>query len=170
MFFLPFILLYLMFTYVLANIKNDDESMSDTINESAYVIVNRLAYEKHDPQRGEIIVIEKDDIRYIRRIVGMPGDTIEFKKDSSDIVINSHVLSESYVVNNTVSSSDVTVTVPDDCYYVLGDNRDNSVDSRYWEEPFISKEDIVGKVLFSYSIWEFYIDFPPEINPEYLEF
>lgn len=170
MFFLPFIIIGLLLIYVLANFKNEEDAMADTVKAGAYILANRLAYENHEPQRGEIILIEKDGIRYVRRIVGMPGDTIEFKKDSSDIIINSYVLSEDYVSSNTVSSTDSLITVPDNCYYILGDNRDNSIDSRYWEEPFITKDDIVGKVLFSYSIWEFYIDFPPEINPEYLEF
>ena len=147
MFLLPIVLIYIIFSSVIANINVNTPSMEGTILDGSYVIANRLAYVMREPQRGEIIVIEKEDVVQIKRIVGMPGDTIELKKDSADIIINGHVLSEDYVSEGVVSSNDEMFVVPDGCYFVLGDNRPNSIDSRYWEEKYVPKNSIIVKYL-----------------------
>lgn len=128
-------------------------SMSPTIRAEDKIIVNRLAYVVNEPQRGDIVAFESKEKGYnmIKRIVGLPGETIEFHDGS--VYINGELLVEDYIpygVETNPILFDMAYTVPDGCYFMLGDNRENSADSRYWINPFISKDDIIGKLIVSF--------------------
>lgn len=94
------------------------ESMEPTLERGSYIIGCRL-YSELEP--GDIIIFRHDGKLLVKRIAAVEGDTIE--------------------------RNGIRMTVPEDCYYVLGDNADNSYDSRYWLNPFVSKDDVVAKLI-----------------------
>jgi len=124
-------------------------SMENTFHNNEYLIVDQLSYHFADPKRGEVIVFRypNDHTKYfIKRIIGLPGETVEIKGDQVTIVNdenpNGLTLSEPYI--NTMSgNSKLTVTLGDDEYFVMGDNRDHSSDSRAWGS--LRKDEIIGR-------------------------
>lgn len=125
-------------------------SMEPTIAAGDIVLINDLAYVASKPQRGEIVVFKSSEkgIKMNKRIVGMPGDSISFK--NGYVYINNQKLEEAYLKEEIETNSCKTFAVPLDCYFLLGDNRENSDDSRFWNEPFIKKSAIKGKVFFHF--------------------
>jgi len=130
----------------------DGSSMDPTLKDEQRLLVNKLAYLFGEPQRGDIIVFpppeqysyEND---FIKRIIGLPGDSVEVKEDGT-VYINDQPLSEPYVVYPYAFPT-AKVYVPEGQYYVMGDNRVVSLDSRYGF--FVAREDIVGKAWV--SVW-----------------
>jgi len=121
-------------------------SMIPTLNEREAVLVLRIPYYFREPKRGEIIVFkypEDPTKEYVKRLIGLPGDKVEIK--NGVVYINDKPLEEPYVKNKS-SDNYGPVTVPHDSYFVLGDNRPVSVDSRYW--GFVPKKNLVGKAVF----------------------
>jgi signal peptidase I len=130
-------------------------SMEPNFHTGEYLIINELAYHLHNPERGDIIVFKypKDNTQYfIKRVVGLPGETVSIQ-DNKVIVTNKDnpkgfVLDETYLPNTTLTlpvGADSSLTLGPDEYYVLGDNRIASSDSRFWGP--VPRNDIVGKVL-----------------------
>lgn len=123
-------------------------SMEPTFHQGQRLLVNKLEYSFHDPERGSVIIFHPanpNEEVYIKRIIGMPGDTVEIK--NGVVYVNGKPLNEPYAV--TPSYTYALHTVPPGNYFVLGDNRNNSNDSHYgWLVP---REDIVGRVWV--SIW-----------------
>ncbi len=128
------------------------ESMDPTIMVGDKIIGNRLAYLFSDPERGDIIIFKYSETEnYVKRIIGLPGETVTF--EDGKVFIDGVALDEDYVHGkDTLPDKQDTYVVPEDSYFMLGDNRTNSADSRYWEgSPFISEDAIKGKVWFRYS-------------------
>lgn len=127
--------------------------MAPTFDIKTFVVANRLAYRNGEPQRGDIILIKSNenpkDILG-KRIIGLPGETLEFINGYA--YIDGEKLIENYIAPNTETNCDKTFLVPEGCYFVMGDNRENSIDSRYWTEPYVEKSSIKGKVVF-YINW-----------------
>ena len=98
-------------------------------------------------ERGDILVFHSEELDkdLIKRVIGLPGETVEIQSDGS-VYINGEYLEEDYVS----SSSDITgsFNIPKDCYLFLGDNRGNSVDARMWENPYIPFDKIQGEGKF----------------------
>lgn len=127
------------------------ESMEPTIMIGDKMIGNRLSYLFSDPDRGDIIIFKFSETEnYVKRIIGLPGETVTLK--DGKVFIDGVVLEEDYIHGQITEPQDQdTYVVPEDSYFMLGDNRVNSADSRYWDDPFISKDAIKGKVWFRYS-------------------
>jgi len=169
------------------NFRVEGHSMDPSLADGEYLIVNKLTYAQLDlgfldplpffdaaddpvhylwgaPDRGDVIVFRAPltpNRDFIKRIVGLPGDTVEIQEASGGVQVNGQPLTETYIQGTTGCTQTCTWTVPkagseeaqqqcgsDRCYFVLGDNRQNSSDSRQgWLVP---KENIVGKALITY--------------------
>lgn len=122
--------------------------MEPQIKEHTLSISNRLSYKLHDPKRGDVIAINRNGEQYLKRIIGMPGDTIEFK--DGYLFIRNRLINETYISGKSYSNK--TFKVPDESYFVLGDNREIANDSRHWDNAYVKKTDIIGKALINFSL------------------
>lgn len=127
-------------------------SMEPTIMTGDRIFGNRLAYKNEDPAFGDIIIFRyPDDERqlFIKRIIGMPGDTVLVV--DGDVYLNGSdtPIDEPYVKVDAQGDFGPYV-VPEDSYFVMGDNRNNSADSRYWINTFVKREKILGKAWVRY--------------------
>lgn len=120
-------------------------SMNPTIKEGDIVLYNRLAYIKNEVERGDVIVFRDNESNaYLtKRVIALAGDTIESK--DGKVYVNGNELTETYLAEKTSTTDIPLQTIPEDSYYVLGDNRESSLDSRYLEDGYIHKDSIKGK-------------------------
>ena len=146
------------------------ESMTPTILVGDHFMLDKVAFpanypelvQRHLPQRtihrSDIVAFwspEDPDLRLVKRVIGLPGDTFEIR--AGDIYINSEKLNEPYAVHSMPAAlrplQDVApVTIPPDSFFMMGDNRDNSRDSRYF--GFVSRQAMIGRPLFIYWSYE----------------
>ncbi len=121
-----------------------------------YVLVNKVSYLFHAPERGDVIVFHypRDTTQdYIKRVIGLPGDTV--KVDASHVWVDGVLLNEPYISAAFNPVQPQSWKIPPDQYFVLGDNRPVSDDSRYWGD--VPKDYIVGKAVLVYwptSNWQ----------------
>lgn len=127
-------------------------SMEPNFQNSDYLIVDQISYRFRDPKRGEVIVFKHPrglSRRYIKRIIGLPGETIKIKNNKVMIYYNTEgaILDElDYLPLNTQTPGETKVTLVENEFFVLGDNRIASSDSRRWGP--LSRKNIVGRVFF----------------------
>lgn len=124
-------------------------SMEPNFYDGDYLIVDEITYRFVDPQRGEVVVFkypQRPSQRYIKRIVGLPEETISIKGGQISIINENgtRILDESDYLLDAHTSGEIKVSLSENEYFVLGDNRDFSSDSRRWGA--LSREFIVGKV------------------------
>ena len=126
-------------------------SMEPNFQQGECIMVNKVSYHSSGPQRGDVIVFHppvESQFPYIKRVIGLPGDTVEIK--DGIVSINGTPLYEPYILQEPPQTNkDYGPRVlSDDEYFVLGDNRNNSSDSRSWGT--IKRNDIIGKAWFIY--------------------
>ena len=128
-------------------------SMQPNFQNHDYLIIDRLSYIKGNPQRGDVIVLlyPKDTTQFfIKRVIGLPGDTVKFSQGHVIIINSQHpsglTLNEPYLPSQTetIATTEQVGPLGSDEYFVLGDNRIASSDSRFW--GILPRNDIVGKV------------------------
>lgn len=150
-----FICAWIVNNYVIINAYVPTGSMENAIMPNDRVVAYRLAYLNSDPQRFDIIVFpapDKPDTLYVKRIIGMPGETVNiihgtvFINNYDEPLGDTAFIRDPYLWTQNVGP----FFVPEGAYFVMGDNRINSRDSRNWQEPFIREEDILGQVIFRY--------------------
>ena len=125
------------------NVTVPTGSMLPTIHLNDKILVTRV-HNKNNLKHGDIVVFHSDELDedLIKRLIGLPNDEVEVKEDGS-VFINKEKTDESYVVNTGGKTG--KFKVPEGSYFFMGDNRNNSLDARYWEKPYIPKKDIMGK-------------------------
>jgi signal peptidase I len=122
-------------------------SMEPTLNVGDRVIVNKLSYDLHDVNRGDLIVFERPDgaegdIKdLIKRVIGLPGETVEIRNGT--VIVDGRVLDEPYLADDEILADFAPVQVPEGHVFVMGDNRDDSRDSRVFGS--IAEDSIVGR-------------------------
>jgi len=127
-------------------------SMVPTLNPNDYLLIYKQAYRSSDPERGDIIVFQSElededgsDKLLIKRVIGLPGDTITIKDDM--VYINGEAYEEDYL-NDGITPGDIEdLEIPDGQYFCMGDNRVSSVDSRDPEVGLIDRDTIMGKAI-----------------------
>jgi signal peptidase I len=126
-------------------------SMVPTLHVNDRVLVNKLSYDFHDVRRGDIIVFKSPQVvaekDLIKRVIGLPGDTVETR--DGEIVVNDEILKEPYLPRDVGTGPMEKVTVPPGHYWVMGDNRGNSSDSRVFGP--IPKSSIIGRAFI--KVW-----------------
>ncbi len=143
-----FLVTFLVITYVGQRTQVNGESMYPTLYDKDNLIVDKLSYRFRDPERYDIIVFPyqyKEKTYYIKRIIGLPGETVQIM--DGYVYINGEKLEEHYgreVMEDAVLASE-KITLGEDEYFVLGDNRNASEDSRFPDVGNIKRKDIIGR-------------------------
>lgn len=152
-------LTWLVITFVGQRTEVDGSSMEPTLTNGDNLIVDKLSYRFRDPERFDIIVFpykHKPKTYYIKRIIGLPGETVQID-EQGNIYINGGILSESYgreiIRPENVGLAAEPIELGEDEYFVMGDNRNNSTDSRFAQVGNIKREDIIGRAWV--RIWPF---------------
>ena len=148
--------------FVIANAAVASGSMEDTIMTGERVICNRLAFTFANPQRFDVVLfeLEHDDrtVAYVKRIIGLPGERVEIIGGQVFIDHSTAPLDDSFT-REPARGNYGPFYVPEDHYFVLGDNRNNSFDSKSWDDPFIPRTAFMGRAIFTYYprfIWHNY--------------
>ena len=155
------LIIFLVIRFAIQSYRVSGPSMLPGLQTDDYVLVNKIAYLFHAPERGDVIVFHypldtSED--FIKRVIGLPGDTVSL--DNKTVQVDGVVLHEPYI-SEAYNPSGKTIKVPMDEYFVLGDNRPLSDDSRDW--GFVPKADLVGKAVIVYwplSTWELINTYP----------
>ena len=150
-------LVLLLKEFVIINALIPSGSMENTIMPGDRLIGNRLAYLSEDPKRGDIVIFlypDDESQLFVKRVIGLPGEkvTIEDAKvyiGEKEVLLEEDYLKDEWMIDNGSYSFEI----PEDSYLVLGDNRNNSKDARYWQNAYVEGDKILGKAVFRY--WPF---------------
>lgn len=157
--------------FVIVNAEVPTSSMVSLIDPGDRLIGFRLSYVFSEPERGDVVIFEypvDPNQKFIKRVIGLPGETVEIRNakifiDGSDTPLDEPYLPEAWVVNN----DGFLFQVPEDSYLLLGDNRNVSLDARYWAEEalshrlvateeeaesysYVTAKELLGKAIFKY--------------------
>ena len=143
------LVLYVVIQYAVQTVHVLGSSMAGTLHDNDLLVASKISYKLHPPQRGDIIVFKppnEDSRDFIKRVIALPGDKIRIS--NSVVYINGQVLHEAYLpekwtYNNTWPADGQDKLVPADQYFVMGDNRNHSSDSRSF--GFVELDAILGK-------------------------
>ena len=140
--------------YVIINATVPTGSMEHTIEPGDDLFGLRLTYRFSEVQRGDIIIFrfpDDESQKYVKRVIGLPGEKVTITEgkiyiNNSDVPLEEDYLKEDWVR----ATGPFSFEVPEDSYLVLGDNRNDSYDARYWENTYVTKDEIIGKAYFTY--------------------
>ena len=140
--------------YVIINANIPSGSMENTIMTDDRLFGYRLAYNRSSPERGDIVIFkfpDNEEENYVKRVIGLPGELVVIQDAKIYINGSETPLEENYLKEEwTVGTGPYTFEVPENSFLVLGDNRNNSWDARYWDNTYVAKEKILGKAVFRY--------------------
>ncbi|MCL6548077.1 MAG: signal peptidase I [Alicyclobacillus sp.] len=141
-------------TWVVSFAEVPTGSMYPTIPNPCYILVDHIATEWFPPYRGEVVLFPWPDhpgTIFVKRIIGLPGETVAIR--GGHVYINGRVLNEPYLTQSTPGRFG-PVRVPEGSYFMLGDNRANSDDSRLWVHPYVPRSALIGRA--DLVIWPLY--------------
>jgi signal peptidase I len=154
------VIAYLINNFIIINANVPTGSMENTILPGDRMIGLRTAYLFSDPQRGDIVIFKFPDDEtqtYVKRVIGMPGDKVVIKDAKVYINDSEKPLDEPYLPEEWtyMNGSDEVLeyNVPEDSYFVMGDNRNHSADARGWINKYVKKSKIIAKAEFKYWPW-----------------
>ena len=171
MFVIVIAVVFVLTQFVIINVRVPSGSMENTIMTRDRLIGFRFSYWFDEPQRGDIILFSypvDEKQTYIKRVIGLPGETVEIRDGKIYIDGSSEPLEEDYLKETWTWENDgYTFNVPEGCYFVLGDNRNDSEDGRFWAQialnegkastaeeaeqySYVKKDEIKGKAIFKY--------------------
>lgn len=142
--------------FVIVNASVPTGSMENIIMPKDRIVAFRLSYLFSEPQRGDIVVFKFPDdekMLYVKRVIGLPGDRIEIKDGGvyiNDVLQQEDYLKEPMYPNERWPKDKQYYEVPEGAYFMMGDNRNYSEDARYWDNTFVYKEKMLGKVFLKY--------------------
>lgn len=146
------IIAYITTHFIIINAQVPTGSMKNTIMEGDRLIGFRLSYKFSKPERGDIVIFKYPDDEtqtYVKRVIGTPGDIVQIA--NGKVYINNEELEETYLKEPmNISTKQETYVVPEGHYFMMGDNRNSSLDSRYWTNTYVAEDKILAKVLFRY--------------------
>lgn len=137
--------------YVIIKAEVPTGSMEHTIEVNDCILGFQLSYLFKDPERGDIVIFpypDNPEVIYVKRVIGLPGETVEIK--DGYVYIDGVPIEEPYL-KEAMTGEYGPYVVPADSYFMLGDNRNSSQDSRRWSNTYLSEDDIMAKVLCRYS-------------------
>ena len=142
-------------TCIIANSRVPTQSMENTIMAKSRIIGSRLSYLTDDPERGDVVIFHFPDdptgkTYYVKRVIGLPGETVTVKDGKVYINGSDTPLDDSFIREPMETEGKSTYKVPEDSYFMMGDNRNESYDSRFWDNPYVSKDKIVAKASLRY--------------------
>ena len=123
------------------------KSMYPTLPAPCFVFSSRVAYWNHTPQRGDIVLFYRgngEKTVYAKRVIGLPGDVIDIVHGQT--YINDELLDEPYLAETPDPAVELRFIVPEGSYFMMGDNRNHSYDSRHWAEHFVPEDNILSRV------------------------
>lgn len=142
---------------IIANSQVPTSSMENTIMARDRVIGSRLSYTFSQPERGDVVIFHYPDdptgkTYYVKRIIGLPGDVVDIRDGGVYLNGADTPLDEPYLKEpmETGFFSSLHYEVPEDSYFMMGDNRNDSWDARFWDNTWVKKDKIIAKVLFRY--------------------
>lgn len=148
------VLVVVLKNFVIINATVPTGSMENTIMPGDNILGFRLAYMKEDPQRGDIIFFpfpDDESQKFVKRIIGLPGEKVTIVDGKIYINDSTEPLEEPYLKEEwTRGTGPYVFKIPEDSYLCLGDNRNRSADAREWNNPYVAKDKIIGKALFTY--------------------
>ncbi len=149
-----FVVVFLITRFIGQRTVVSGHSMEDTLSDRDNLIVDKISYRLHDPERFDVVVFpprEEENTFYIKRVIGLPGEKVKIDA-AGTIYINGEPIEEHYgtevILNAGLASEEITLG--DDEFFVLGDNRNNSMDSRYEGVGNITSDEIVGRAWFRF--------------------
>ena len=139
-------------SFLIVNAEVPTGSMENTIIAGDRILALRTSYWFEEPQAGDVAVFRYPDdptgkTLYVKRIIGTEGDVILVQDGM--VTVNGEVLAEEYIAETTIGDYGPYV-VPEDSYFMMGDNRNHSLDSRFWDDPYVHEDEILGKVVLRY--------------------
>ncbi len=148
------VIIALVITFVIRSFVVDifripSPSMVPTIEVGDRVVVTRFSYWFDEPSRGDVVVFKypnNEKVDYIKRVIGLPGETVAFHDNR--LYIDGEAVEENYLPEGTITNDFGPIEVPENSYFMCGDNRQNSSDSRSW--GFVDQSLIIGKGQFIY--------------------
>ena len=143
-------------SFIFATSIVEGESMEPTIEDGERLIFNKIVYIIDEPKRGDVIIIQQIDKNYVKRVIALPGETIEIK--NNELYINGEKYIQSFLSEEASmkTGSFGPIDVPVDSYFVMGDNRAISKDSRNGL-GYIQKDEIIGRsevIIYPFNEWE----------------
>lgn len=153
------VIAYVLTTYIIANSTVPTGSMENTIMSHSRVLGSRLTYKFSEPERGDIAIFRYPDDKeegittyYVKRIIGLPGETVDIVDGKIYINGSDTPLDEPYLHEemDMYGKDHLHYNVPEGHYFMLGDNRNNSNDARFWKNKYVPEEDLIAKVYLEY--------------------